>query len=252
MDIAEVPTSFEQAEQLAAATRAKAQLPDGPIPSLGTVAERLGLLWFAVDLGALAGDGACVELAGAEGGRLGVAVINGSCQPGRRRWTLAHELGHFIMGDAYAGEHPAGDIERFIDAFVAYFLMPRTGVERVWREVGDQGTRRAALALAARYRVSWSAACNQLRNVERIGEGERIELVGDIPRRGEFIAAGEEWSEDLSPPAVPPAYSQAVLRDYAAGEISIDRTIDLLRGTIAADELPPRLEEQEYLPLREP
>jgi len=238
VDILPVPTSYAEAEGLAADVRGRLGLGDGPIDDLGAVVEALGLVWYAENLDPVAGDGACVELSGPNGGRVGVAIINGACEPGRRRWTLVHELGHFLMGDAYAAEHPAGDVEKQINAFVAHLLMPRAGVERLWRAHSDDGPRRVAIALAARYRVSWSAACNQLRNLDRVPASLRDQLVADAPTRGDFLAIGESWSEDLRAPSVPPQYSQAVLGRYVAGDLSSSRAIELLRGAIGPDELP--------------
>lgn len=240
--VASIPTSYQEAELLADALRRRVGAGDGPLPELGAVVEQLGLLWFSEELGELAGDGACVEVSGTGSSRLGIAVVNGSSEPGRRRWTLAHELGHFVVGDAYAGDHPAGEAERYINAFVAYFLMPRAGVGRLWNEFGDEGPRRVAMAVSARFQVSWSAACNQLRNLDRISEEERSRLAdGQPPRRGEFVSVGEGWPQDLLPPSVPPDYSRRVLRAFAEGDLTADRTIELLRGTLDVADLPPRV-----------
>ena len=70
----------------------------GPLLELQAAAERIGLLAFSLDLGRSGGDAAYVSLSG----RLGVAVVNGAMEPGRRRFNLAHELGHHVFGDAYA------------------------------------------------------------------------------------------------------------------------------------------------------
>lgn len=212
----------------------------------------MGLLWYSEDLGEDAGDGACVEVTGPAGGRTGVAIVNGVSEPGRRRWTLAHELGHFLMGDAYAAEHPAGDTEQQINAFVAHLLMPRQGVESIWRELEGAGARRVALALAATYRTSWSSACNQLRNLDRISQQLRTHLVADRPTRGDYVAAGETWSEELSAPSVPPRYSEAVLALYASGSLTSSRTLELLRGTLSVDDLPSVRPEEQYPSLPSP
>jgi len=244
--IVAVPTTFEQAESLAGHVRTELGLDFGPIPDLGRVAERLGVVWFCEALDGEAGNGACVELPAGGDRRLGVAVVNGSTEPGRRRWTLAHEVGHFLMGDAFASEHPPGETERFIDAFVVHFMLPRDGVAQIWQELASATLRRRALAVAARYQVSWTAACNQLRNLRLIDYAARGQLAEDVPTRGEFVAAGEMWGQELRPPAVAPKYERAVLDAYVAGLLSHDRTLELLRGTFESKDLPPRHEVGPY------
>ena len=93
--IHKMPETYEEAENLARWARAEAELPDGPLRDLQTFAERLGLLGFSLALGSDAGDAASVEV-----DRLGVAVVNGTTDSGRRRYSLAHELGHHLVGDA--------------------------------------------------------------------------------------------------------------------------------------------------------
>ena len=43
--------------------------------------------------------------------------------------TLAHELGHWICGDAYDGS-TGDDHEKMINAFAIHFLAPRAGVQK--------------------------------------------------------------------------------------------------------------------------
>lgn len=232
-----VPQNHSQAEHLAESIRADLRLNDEPLLGLAEVAEGLGVIAFSLDLGD-APDGACVELDGDEGERVGVAVINGAEEPGRRRWSLAHEFGHFLVGDAYASDHPAGDVERYINSFVTYLLMPRNGVLKVWRDAGGADARRAALLLAARYHTSWSAACSQLVNVQLIDHSRLHELKRAEPTRGDYVALGEAWTEELRPPAVPRRYTQSVLGAYTGGQLTAQRTVELLRSTLSAPELP--------------
>lgn len=232
-----VPQSHREAEQLAELIRADRGLNDEPLLGLAEVAEDLGVIAFSLDLGE-GPDGACVELNGDDGQRIGVAVINGAEDPGRRRWSLAHELGHFLVGDAYASDHPAGDVERYINSFVSYLLMPRNGVIRAWRDSGGTHARRAALLLAARYHTSWSAACSQLVNVQLIDHSSLGELKRNEPTRGDYVALGETWTEELQPPSVPRHYAQSVLSAYKSGSLTAQRTVELLRSTLARSELP--------------
>jgi Zn-dependent peptidase ImmA (M78 family)/DNA-binding XRE family transcriptional regulator len=246
-----VPDSFRSAESMADRIRNQLGVGDESLVELGRAVEQLGVVWFSLDLGET-DDGACIEIDTADGRRAGVAVINGNSEPGRRRWTLAHELGHFLTGDAYAADHPAVDVERFLNAFVAYLLMPRSGVNRIWNELKAAGPDRVALAIAARYRTSWTAACNQLSNLHLIDHQTYEAMVERFPSRGDYLAAGEAWAEELAAPSVPPAYSADVLAAYASGELAAAKTLDLLRGTLTAEELPARSIVEVITPMPEP
>jgi Zn-dependent peptidase ImmA (M78 family)/DNA-binding XRE family transcriptional regulator len=232
-----VPESFENAEDLARDVRAEAGRPDGPLLDLQRAAEDLGLLGFSIALGPDAGDAAYVEV-----GKFGVAVINGTADPGRRRFSLAHELGHHITGDAYepAPRLGSSDAERMFNAFAAYLLMPRPSVLEIWDEFSDKPTRLAAIAVAVRFSVSWTAACNQLKNLDLIDAGERERLVGNDLRRGELFEFGERLALELDPPSVPPAYARAVVSAYRNGQLTSARTIELLHHSVDEADLPER------------
>lgn len=231
-----VPQSFEDAEDLARRVREEVDQPNGSLVDLQSVSERLGLLGFSFALGPDAGDAAYAEV-----GDLGVAVVNGSTDPGRRRFSLAHELGHHLVGDAYepAPRLGAGDTERMFNAFAAYLLMPRAGVQQIWDEFSSQSTRLAAIAVAVRFSVSWTAACNQLRNLDLIDARERERLLENDLRRGELLEFGERYVVELEPPSVPPDYARAVVSAYRTKRLTAARTVELLHGTVAESDLPP-------------
>lgn len=230
-----VPRSFEDAENLARDVRTEAGLADGPVLDLQSVCEQLGLLAFSLALGPDAGDAAYVEVR-----ELGVAIVNGTTPPGRRRFSLAHELGHHLVGDAYEPQPRLGaaDTEGMLGAFAAYFLMPRSAVVSTWNEFSSRSPRIAAIAVAVRFKVSWTAACNQLRNLNLIDSRERERLIDNDLRRGEVFEFGERWSPELEPPAVPPGYAQAVVSAYRARRLTSAKAVELLHGTIAESELP--------------
>jgi Zn-dependent peptidase ImmA (M78 family)/transcriptional regulator with XRE-family HTH domain len=233
--VRDAPKSFQDAENLAHSTRVEAGQPDGPLLDLQAVCERLGLLAFSLAPGPDAGDAAYVEV-----GDLGVAIINGTTEPGRRRFSLAHELGHHLVGDAYEPEPRLGaaDTERMFNVFAAHFLMPRSAVQSTWNEFSSRSSRLAAIAVAIRFRVSWTAACNQLRNLDLIDSRERERLVENDLRKGEMFEFGERWLAELEPPAIPPEYARAVVSAYRARRLTQARTVDLLHGTVTESELP--------------
>nr|NLI50360.1 helix-turn-helix domain-containing protein [Propionibacterium sp.] len=129
---AHVPRTVDQAEP--AAERFRKSLWQGrePLPDLARACERLGLFVFVAELTEGGPDGGCVEF-DTRAGVAGAAVINGDAEPGRRRMTLAHELGHWLFGDAFDVDATL-DTEKKINAFAIHFLAPRAGVRDVWAQ----------------------------------------------------------------------------------------------------------------------
>jgi Zn-dependent peptidase ImmA (M78 family)/DNA-binding XRE family transcriptional regulator len=228
--------NFEDAERLAAEVRRSIGLPDGPLLNLGSVVEQMGLYAFVFRL-AGAADGAYAAV-----GRAGVAVIDGSNDSGRRRFTLAHELGHHLISDAYSTDHldeGAGTVESLINAFAAYLLMPRHSVAAMWRDSsGGQDRRAVAIRMAAEYRVSWTAACSHLRNLDLIDDRTRRVLTADRPVAADYLELRVTIVDELAPPWLPPGYASAAIRLYRRNKISAGRTLELLHGSLAEGDLP--------------
>jgi Zn-dependent peptidase ImmA (M78 family)/transcriptional regulator with XRE-family HTH domain len=233
--VRKAPVSFEDAENFARSVRVEAGQPDGPLLDLQSISESLGLLGFSLALGPDAGDAAYVEV-----GNFGVAVVNGTTDPGRRRFSLAHELGHHLTGDAYEPSPRLGasDTERMFNAFAAHLLMPRSSVLNIWDEFAARSRRLAAIAVAVRFSVSWTAACNQLKNLDLIDFRERERLLEDDLRRGELFEFGERFAVELEPPSVPPAYARAMVGAYRKGQLTAARTVELLHYSVGEADLP--------------
>jgi Zn-dependent peptidase ImmA (M78 family)/transcriptional regulator with XRE-family HTH domain len=233
--VRKAPVSFEDAEDFARSVRVEAGQPDGPLLDLQSISESLGLLGFSLALGPDAGDAAYVEV-----GNFGVAVVNGTTDPGRRRFSLAHELGHHLTGDAYEPSPRLGasDTERMFNAFAAHLLMPRSSVLSIWDEFAARSRRLAAIAVAVRFSVSWTAACNQLKNLDLIDFRERERLLEDDLRRGELFEFGERFAVELEPPSVPPAYARAMVGAYRKGQLTAARTVELLHYSVGEADLP--------------
>lgn len=233
---AATPGDHAGAERLAESARRGAGLASEPVPDLGAACERLGLLTFSASLGQFGPDGGCVEVEAASM-TLGAAVINGEAPPGRRRMTLAHELGHWLTGDAYDSVASSG-AERMLSSFAIHFLAPRAGVVAVWNERHDRPTRDRALTIGATFRLSWSATVGQLQNLDLIDSRERTALEAEKPTTGEFVQLGLRWTDELSSPYVSPGFAAACVGGYVAGRLTADRSVELLRGTLLTEELP--------------
>ncbi|MGC4113161.1 MAG: XRE family transcriptional regulator [Myxococcales bacterium] len=230
--------TVEDAERAARGARDFLKLSDGPLRNLMRAAELLGVVAASLDLQDDKLDGSYVAL---DTG--GVALINGATPSGRRRFTLAHELGHHVLADSYSAEWIVTaedeDRERLVSAFAIHFLMPRESVVRRWAELdGRKDERRAAIVLGAEFAVSWSAVCAQLRNLELISEGARRVLVEQRPTKADFLELEVFIEEDLRAPSLSPGFSSAVVKAYRKHKLSRERAVELLRGTVEPKDLP--------------
>jgi transcriptional regulator with XRE-family HTH domain/Zn-dependent peptidase ImmA (M78 family) len=233
---ARVPRTHAEAERAAAAFRKQVGLDAEPVEDLGRVCEAFGLYTFAAGLGDAGPDGGCVEVLG-DSGTVGVAVINGDAGAGRRRMTLAHELGHWLFGDAYDTQASL-DNEPMVNSFAVHFLAPRAGVTLVWSRHSDWQIRDRALAVGVAFRLSWSAVIAQLRNLGLLSHEERDQLSRVEPRAGDYLRLGLSWVDELDSPYLSPGFVAACLQGYTASRITEARVLELLRGVLRADDLP--------------
>lgn len=205
---------------------------------MADVLERMGLYLTAVDEDA---EGASLLLQDC-----GVAVIGGRAQPGRRRWTAAHELGHHLMQDEYhsdAGVAAGRDErERLIDQFVEEFLLPASDMREFWASSERVSAPRAIMVdLSASYRISWSAVVNRARRLDLIDPDEARRYKADAPVRGDFLAAhGSQPVPDLEVGATGTQWRQATLSAWSQGAITAPRAVELLYGAVTENELPSR------------
>lgn len=98
------------------------------------------------------------------------------------------------------------------------------------------------MAVAARFRTSWTTVCAQLKNLDLITEAERQDLVAQPPTSADTIELGERWVSELDAPSLPPAYGQRIVAAYLTGKLTAERAVELLHGTVVRAELPPRQE----------
>jgi transcriptional regulator with XRE-family HTH domain len=225
----------DESDARAAAAWLRTQLDLGtrPVDSLMDVCERAGQLVLVTDL---QGDGASLIEDG-----LAVAVVSKIGEPGRRRATGAHELGHFIVGDEYSSDLGISasrqEREDAIDVFAAELLLP---ADAVLRECAE-GDRPSLVKLAATYRTSWSLAVKQAQRSGVIDKRQAKVLSANRPTRAEFMdAVGWEPLPDLESVRVPPRYAHAVMEAWREGLVTSARAIELMNGQISQDDLPSR------------
>lgn len=223
----------EQARALAIRARQRLGLDDEPLGAMARVCEQLGLLILVVADDA---DGASLQ-----DETMGVAVLGSRAEPGRRRATAAHELGHHLLGDAYSSDlgiaTSRDDRERLLECFAAELLLPRSAVRRTLQDRHGPELRAAVIRLAADWRVSWSLAVSTATEELTLGESDRRLLAAD-PTKADFLAElGRTPSPDLELGTTGPGWRKAALAAYRAGDVSAIRATELLHGLIASDEL---------------
>ena len=230
-------------EKLAVDARRRAGLSaDAPVWEIIRVVERLGLYVFVLPLETQVGtqmDGSYVALA-----RGGVALVGDGGDSGRRRFTIAHELGHHVLADEYAAEWVVGaagatDREKIINAFAIHFLLPRAAVEPLWSRLdGTTDPRGAAIRIAVEFGMSWSATCAQLHRLGCLSEEQHASLCQVKPTSLEHAERELTIRDDVRGPLVPPGYAAAVVNVLRKGKIGPGRALELLHGTVLARDLP--------------
>jgi len=231
-------SSWNPEEAAAEARRLVGADADSPVHDLAGIVEVVGLFPYSFSLGSASADGAYAEVGG-----LGVAVINGDGEPGRRRHTLAHELGHHLFGDAYSADWGANtsEAERMLDAFAGHFLLPRLGVCSRWKELRQRyQLRQAAIILSAEFRVSWTAAILYLREFDLISRDDQRLLDSRSPTRADYLECNIRVVAELQPPYIPTGVAAAAIRAFRWHRISAERVVAMLRGQIEIDDLPER------------
>lgn len=202
--------------------RRQLDLGDGPVSQLESLLElEAGLRIFKLPLPSevaaifLWSDvmGACVAL-------------NRNHPEERGRWSLVHELGHFLR-DREAGDvlgtapDPRRDpSEQFSEALAAEFLMPSTGVRRRFAEhLRDKGAHFSAadlIAMARFHGVSFQAMTLRLEELQLLPRGTYQRL---MRRNFRPVAASKQMGlEPLATQAarwLPSRYERLALEAYS-------------------------------------
>jgi Zn-dependent peptidase ImmA (M78 family)/transcriptional regulator with XRE-family HTH domain len=125
------------AEELATRERARMNLGDAPLPILRDILEQeVGLRIFYLKLPQRFSAMYVFDH------KLGGCIaVNSDHQEDRRRWSLSHDYGHFLVNrykpvlyveDAYQRKPES---ERFVDLFAMYFLMPTSSLSRRFNDI---------------------------------------------------------------------------------------------------------------------
>jgi hypothetical protein len=172
-----------------------------------------------------------------------VALVNGASESGRRRFTIAHELGHHVFDDEYDPDWVVGadatEREKIVNAFAIHFLMPRSAALPRWQALGGAADPRgAAIHLGVELGLSWSAVCGHLQRLGCLSERQYEALLPETPTRVDLLERELSIRTDVTAPLVPPAYAAAVVRALQQGKIGRTRAVELLRGVLHERDLP--------------
>jgi Zn-dependent peptidase ImmA (M78 family)/DNA-binding XRE family transcriptional regulator len=131
-------TQKDDARRKAEEVRSYLDLGTGPILDVDTVCEMLGITVYRAPLGddlKKAPSGAFLNHP-----EVGFSVlVNLDMTPGRRRFTVAHEIAHALFHsneDRWVVSFGQNPRESFADEFAGEFLMPSEGVRRYIEEAG--------------------------------------------------------------------------------------------------------------------
>lgn len=122
-----------------------------PIPKLAELLENRGIKVLSIDAEKV--DGLTARVRRAKGRALPVIVVNRKDWAERKRFNLAHELGHLVLD-----VDPALDCEKAAHRFAGAFLMP---AEVLWSEVGKHRTS-ISIAELLRLKDLFGASCQAI------------------------------------------------------------------------------------------
>ena len=235
------PDDRDGIEQSAEATRRLLGLePRAAADDLARRCGEIGLLAFSLDLGSEAADGASLLLA-----KGGIALVNGSQPVGRRRLTLAHELGHFMFADEYSVDRNVTDAsadarEVSIDHFARAILLPPSPTRTRWRELeaSQPDIRSAAVIAASEFQVDMATLARRLVEIEAANSTTAKLVRTASTGRFDFVEFDLSNPDELAPPCLPRQYEAAVLNLFRREQISRPRALGLLFDSWQDDELP--------------
>lgn len=214
-------STAEDAEAAAADLRTRWGLGEAPIESVTQTIEDHGgvVVGWEADVGHFDGLAAWLNET------VPLAVTNLRVAADRRRFSLAHELGHLVLRPQ---SHDDATEESLAHRFAGAFLVP-AAVAR--RELGERRRRVSLEELALlkdRYGLSMQAWTHRALDLGIIEKGQYKSLRAEIDQRGWSI----EEPVTCAAPEQPTRLRQMTLRALAEGVITEERALQLCPGCI--------------------
>ncbi|MGM0575956.1 MAG: helix-turn-helix domain-containing protein [Myxococcota bacterium] len=214
--------SYAQAEDVALAVREAWHLGHNAIPCLADTLEEHGLMVLTTD----ADESSKFDGLAATVGDVPVVVVGADWPGDRQRFTMAHELGHLVLGGRLAN---ALDGEKASNRFAGAFLVP---AQTVRRELGAHRNRlepRELYTLKHEYGVSMMAWVFRAHDAGVIGDGTKSRLFR--------LFSGKGWrkQEPGAPvqPEVPKLFERLVFHALAEDMISTSKAAELMGMAIS-------------------
>ncbi len=209
-----------------------------PIGSLRKTLDEIGVHVFIDGLDSkLAGLYAYIE-------NFGYCILVNRRHPqARRRWTIAHEYGHFLFDRDRRGVDYAEPLqrkpenERFADAFAMHFLMPSEGVQRrfhdTYQQKGDVSVG-DVLRIADYYGVSLMAMVLRLESLGLIRRNswDAIKASGAKVRDIRAESGIEEIGDQDSVDIFPDRYLMLAIEAWSSEKITTSQFAKLMRKSI--------------------
>ncbi|MFC9964497.1 helix-turn-helix domain-containing protein [Nocardia ignorata] len=181
-------------------TRSQWRMPIGPVRNLTRWLESAGVLIFEEDFDTHRIDGMSQWASDYP-----VIIVNAAQTTDRRRWTLAHELGHLVLHSVFVVDDR--EMERQADEFAAEFLMPKHLIEP------DLSVLKPArlIDLKATWGVSMQAIYERAYQFGRVTGEERTRFYRSLNARG--WKANEPGADRIPPehPALAATIGEALL-----------------------------------------
>jgi Zn-dependent peptidase ImmA (M78 family)/DNA-binding XRE family transcriptional regulator len=213
------------AETAAQSMRAHWDLGADPLPHFIDLLEERGVKVIATDLRGIAGVTARARRPGRD--PVPVIVINATEWGERQRFTLAHELGHLVMGVAREV-----DPERAADRFAGALLMPAEAVFAVVGRHRHSISQGELLEIKKVFGVSVQAIAFRCRDLGIIPDSVFRALFRQFSRAGWRTPPYRE--PFAIPPSRPTRFERLCYRALAEGAVSESKAAELL-GTAVQD-----------------
>ena len=225
----------DAAEDVASAERNRLGLGDGPVLNLREMLENdVAMRVFSMKLPSrVAGIFSYTQEIG------GCIAVNAQHPEERRRWSMAHEYGHFLTSRFHSEISMLGVYrripphERFADAFAGCFLMPAAGLRRRFNEMSRAAAGEVTMAdvvrIADYYFVSIEAVTLRLEELRLLpgGTWDRLKDRGFRVREAQEQLGLSRRSD--SDQLLPLRYQFLAIRSYEDGQLTEGELARLLR-----------------------
>lgn len=210
-----------QIEDVATMVRRAWYVPRGPIRSLMEFVERAGILVVHSDMEAAQIDGASYQVAGMPP----VIFLNRSLPADRRRFSLAHELGHIVLH-----RFPTPEMEQQANEFAAALLMPREDIAPELKGL----TLAKAAQLKPYWKVSMGALIVRAKTLGKIDDGSYSYLWRQMAMQGYRTREPSTLDFPAEEPSLAPALLENLTENMGYNHDDLERALHLSFDEIAS------------------